>query len=402
MTPPDIEATLVELGYSDKILQGATSQTDYSFEIPAGWRLSDGDASVELNFSHSQLIDYNNSSLRVMFNNYPLAETMLTEDSALNGNIKVDLPSTQAKTGRLNKITVQARLEALSSCTALDSNWLTLNGKSMLNLIYRKQDVENPGFDTYPLPFNQQPDLTNLMFVLPETPIFDEWRQAIRISATIGQGAEGSILAPKLFLGDNWSPDMLNNHHIVAIGRPSRNTLLQAINHVLLQPFVPGSDMLEQKLNDVVLHTLPGTSLGILQITRGPEDGKHGLLAVTGTTDEGVAWAGDALRRRFVKLNKGNLAFIQEEQVTTIDTNLLTNSGAREAIATSVPGFTEVDEDVIESIEEDTTGMPTATETLDDNRPRWLIASVGLAAVLVIATLALAYWQNQRREMTDL
>ncbi|MDM8528293.1 cellulose biosynthesis cyclic di-GMP-binding regulatory protein BcsB [Anaerolineales bacterium HSG24] len=396
--PPDVSATLSKLGYSDQTMTGISTEANYNFDVPPGWRLSEGDTLFDLKFSHSQLIDFESSSLRVLFNGQPLAEMMLTEESSQNGGLQVKLPSLNTRAGRSNKITVQAHIEALDRCAALNSAWITLNGNSALNLKYLPNEVDDPDFDKFPVPFNQQTNLTNLLFVLPEAPIFIEWREAIRIAGLIGQGSDGTVFAPKLALGANWSENLLEDHHLVAIGRPSRNALLQQINDYLLQPFIVGTDMMRQKLNNVSFRSLPDTNIGVVQITTAP--GKNrALLAITGTTDEGVAWAGDALQNRFRRLGSGNLAFVGSGSTNTIDATRLSQSGMSEAVLEALPEFAEVDP-VAEPASTAAASNPDAesgtVNTASTERPQWLIALIGVAAVLIIATFALAYWQSQR------
>ncbi|MDM8531401.1 cellulose biosynthesis cyclic di-GMP-binding regulatory protein BcsB [Anaerolineales bacterium HSG25] len=394
---PNVSASLSKLGYSDQTMTGISTEASYSFDIPPGWRLSEGDTLFNLKFSHSQLIDFENSSLRVLFNGQPLAEMILTEESSQNGQLPVELPSLNTRSGRTNKITVQAHLEALDRCAALNSSWITLNGNSALNLKYLPNEVDDPDFDKFPVPFNQQTNLTNLLFVLPEAPIFIEWREAIRIAALIGQGSDGTIFAPKLALGTNWSESLLDDHHLVAIGRPSRNALLEQINDYLLQPFIVGTDMMRQELNNVSFRSLPDTNIGVVQITTAP--GKNrALLVLTGTTDEAVSWAGDALQNRFRRLGSGNLAFVGKGSSSIIDATRLTESGTSEAVLEALPEFTEAPtaDEATSAVEGDTENDTPLTITTTAERPRWLIALIGLAAVLIIATFALAYWQSQR------
>ncbi len=391
--PHTVEATLTELGYPDQVLQGLASAFNYNFEIPTGWRLAEGDY-FDLRFNHSQLINFENSSLRVLFNDKPLAEMVLDKSTAMTGSLKVNLPASRGIPGKTHKITIQTNLEGVDKCAPPKKSWLALSGQSVLHLSYLPDGLDSPGFEAFPRFFNQ-PGMSQVMFVLPERPSPDEWQQALQIATLIGQ-ASNSNFVPKLLLGNAWQKEALTNTHLIAIGRPSRNSLLQQeqVNKYLPQPFIPSSDLLEQRLNNVVMRLLPGNSLGILEVATSPWNNRASLLAVTGTTDEGVVWAGRTLTTQASKLAIGDLAFINDRNVNTIDTRQLTQKGVALAVTKLITGMAETDQG--ESPEGN--GTLGATASIEPERPTWLIPLVGVMAVLVVATLALAYWQAIRRE----
>lgn len=398
--PPTTNVTFNQVGYPDQLLKGVNSETDYSFPIPAGWRLAEG-SNIQLAFNHSQLINFDNSSLRILFNDRPIMETLLDEQSSQNGTLEVALPADQSRPGRDNTITIQTRMEALNKCGVMENNWFNLNSnQSVLNLSYRPDESVTPTFDVFARPFNQRDDLANLLFVLPADPIYVEWREAIRVAALIGKESEGEIFMPHLLLGDNWSTDMLADYHVVVIGRPTRNSLLQQLNPDLPQSFMPETDLLEQRLEEVVLRSLPNNSLGIIQLASSPYGRQKAIMVVTGTTDEGLAWAGNTLARLYYKLlSRTNLAFIKNEEIKTLNTHLLTNQGMAEAVINTIPDELNEAEPTATPVSAETPAQVEEPATITETAPpQWLIGMVGVSAILIVATLALAYWQAKRNE----
>jgi len=402
--PHNVDSSLAQLGYENPVLAGNSPTTSYNFDLPNGWRLLENSA-LELHFDHSQLINYSRSSLRVLFNGKPVAEMLLNQQTAAAGEVNVALPIDRARPGERNEITVQARLEAIDRCADLADNWFAVDAtKSKLNLSYKAEGAVTPGFEVFPRPFNQQANLADLLFVLPHDPVLAEWQQAIRLAATIGATTESSLFVPDLTLESNISDEKLSNSHLIIIGRPSRNPLMAQVNDKLPQPFIIASDLLEQQLNEVILRLMPGVSLGVLEMTRSPYNGNQGLLVVSGTTDEGVMQAGETLSQHWQRLSLGNLAFINGTEVNTLDTRDLTPQGVAEAVTGAVPELAATTDTAITptvattdtAITDTTPSTDSLTATLPPTRPAWLMPMMAVAALLVLATLALAFWQARR------
>ena len=178
--------------------------------------------------------------------------------------------------------------------------------------------------------------------------------------------------------------------------------MLRRVNAQLPQPFLPDSDLIEQKLDEVVLRLPPDVSLGYVQLIPLPWNEGRAFLALTGTSDKGVAWSVWALVSRLWEL-EGNLALVRGEEIDTIDTRKLTRSGVGIAVSTAVPELTPVapTSTPVPSIGT-TTGPVTATATLatqpsGETGPGWLIPLVATTVVVVLAIFAVAIWQARRR-----
>lgn len=393
--------TFAELGYEDRVLEGFSQESIYYFDLPIGWRLTE-EAALDLRFSHSQLLEYGISSLGVLFNNKPIATVTLSEETSLNGGLNVQLPASLSRPGERNQISVQASLKPFDVCAHLDV-WLLVSRESQLYLSHDEQQALFPLLDTYPYPFDQRSDLSDVLLVLPPEPQTEEWERALKLVASLGSASGGADLSPKVAIGDALSEGALADYHIVAVGRPSRNPLIRQINAQLPQPFQPGSDKIEQRLNDVVLRLPPDLSLGFVQLIPSPWNEARSLLAVTGTNDEGVRRAVDVLAERPWAV-KGNLSFVTAEgEVSTVDTRGLTSSGIAAAVSTAVPELTPATPTtetlsatpapLAQATPSPAYSNPTPAET---NRPGWLIPLVAAMGLAVIAIFAIALWQSRR------
>jgi hypothetical protein len=104
---------------------------------------------------------------------------------------------------------------------------------------------------------------------------------------------------------------------------------MQNHNARLPQPFVPGTDLIEQKFNAVTLRLPVDWVLGYVQIV---ETDAQVMLVVTGMSDAGVQLAANTIVLRPWQL-KGNLTFIRADgQVNTLDTRVLTQWGGAQAL----------------------------------------------------------------------
>lgn len=398
--------TLADLGYADSSPTGFFQSKTYRFNIPLTWELTQA-AYFELHFSHSRLINYESSSLSVLFNYRPITTIGLNEETSQGGVLRVELPSSLARPGETNRIDIQFRVQPLIECSNPNLLWTMIKSDSLLHLEHGRRDSQTLGLDLYPIPFDQQPDLSDILFVLPELPQPNEWEKALQLSAALGSEVDGFKIIPLVALGKVKSETELSNYHIITIGRPSRNSILQQVNAQLPQPFLPDADQIEQKLDEVVLRLPPDVSLGYLQLIPSPWNENRRLLAVTGTSDEGVAWASqlliqDDLRRQL----EGNLALIRDQELQTLDTRELLHRSLNAAVSTAVPELKPVATVTPTSasanlVTTTTTAMPIVQSPTDTHTPpSWLMPLVIATAGTVILIFAIAIWQALRRRNT--
>lgn len=415
-----VEMTFGDLGYPDQVVQGGGSiqELNYYFDVPYGWSLTN-DAFIDLHFSHSQLLDYEDSGLTVLLNLEPVTSVGFSDETANDGYVRLNLAGTNVQAGKNNRLTLEVDASMSQLCVDEGQAWVLVDSSSMIFLAHREETGLNFDLDYYPYPFHINPALTDSLFSLPDTPTAKEWEWALRLAANLGDSASGSTTSPVGTLGDGYLGKELADYHIIAVGRPSRNALTQQVNDQLPQPFLPDSDQIDQRLDDVVFRLPAGTDLGYIQMIPSPWNEMRAFVAVTGTTDRGVDWTVEVLTRQPWAIGSGNLVIVRDEQVDTIDTQRLTRGGLAVAIATAVPEATPVATGAPEAtLVATATGVaevasvvtlpssspppvssggeqrPQATE-----RPVWLIPLIVLTGLAVIAILAFAYWQARRRKI---
>lgn len=391
--------TFGDLGYVDKIIRGETSQgSPYSFFVPFGWRLSEG-AAVDLYFNHSQLLDFQNSSLSVLLNGQPMTTIGLDEKTATDGQLHLDLTEANVRTGQSNLLIVQVEMSLPGECADPDGEqaWFLIKGSSTINLAHEEEETS---FNLVNLmyPFDATESLADLLIMLPQEPTLEEWDVALNLAEVLGNSAAGRAMQPIAILGETDTPDDLADYNIIAIGRPSRQPLIQEINDQLPQPFMAGSDQIEQKLDNIIFRLPPGLDLGYLQLIASPWNETRAVLALTGTTDEGLLQAATVLARTPWLLTEGNLALIREGRTTSLETRAISSTEMAEAMTTVVPELTPV-----------ATVTPTTTPTpmpalsiaqppqVQGSRPIWLIPMIVLTGLIVVASFAIAFWQMRRR-----
>jgi uncharacterized repeat protein (TIGR01451 family) len=396
--PQATDRTFADLGYDDRALEGRSLAIDYYFHVPLSWRMTE-DAFLKLHFSHSQLINYERSSLSVLFNRHPIATVALNDETSLDGQLQVGLPPSQVDPGR-NRISIRAEMQPIDECAPLDA-WLFIDSASLIHLDHSEQASASFDLDLYPHPFDQRPDLADVLFALPPEPRLDEWRAALKLAAALGSASGGSNLVPMLAYGATWSEAELAEYHIIALGSPLRNPMLRQVNSQLPQPFQPDSNEIEQRLGRVVFRLPPGLNLGLVQLLPSPWNQERVFLAVTGTTDEGVRSSVDVLVNRYWAL-KGNLAFIRDGEVETIDTRSLMRNAVGPAIATAVPGTTSVDTSTGTPLPQPNSTPVVSSSPPDSSRagvPGWIAPLIGLNGLIVIAIVVFVLWRARKNRM---
>jgi len=405
-TTPATEMTFADLGYSDMVIKGGAGlkQVDFFFYIPYGWQLTD-DALLELYFSHSQLLDYESSGITALINNQPVQSIPFSQETATEGKMSIGLKDANVRMGQLNRLTLEIDAAQAGVCTDSDQAWVLVKDKSKITLSHNK--VVHPGLNLslYPYPFHLNANLVDLLLVLPSDPTSAELEYGLQLAASLGDSASGKAIFPAMsaMSGDNLAPYHLEDYQIIAVGRPSRNALIQRINSQLPQPFVPGTDQIDQQLDNIVFRLSPDIDLGYVQLMPSIWNEDRAILAVTGTTDKSIDQAVDILVNRPWSMKTGNLTFFTDNKVNTIDTRKLTSNGMAAVVASAIPELTPVAEAAPTSTPTREPVKPTpenpVTEeavSVGDEYPVWLILLVAATILIVIAIFAFVYWRSRR------
>jgi Bacterial cellulose synthase subunit len=400
-----LDVTLAELGYQDITITGTgLKEIYYNFDLPLGWAFTN-EAYVRLLFTHSPLLDPERSAITLFFNTTPIASVALDERNATAGELVGPLPANSSRPGRANTLLVRIQLMLPDPCADPESSesWLRIDSQSSLHLAHSEKSFANyMNLEFWPLPFIANSNLSDVLFALPENPSDIEYTQAVRISSYLGASTAQDNFQPSASLGVPSDLDR-SSHHLITVGRPTRNPLLQAANEYLPQPFWLGTDGIQQKIDDVVFHLPDNIDLGYLQFIPSPWSAEHALLAVTGTSDVGVEQAASFLVDSEQNWQlQGDLVLLKAGKAMIANLGDFTLQGQLTEIATLLPEATVVG--TATPTPRQTPVAPTlAAETTSDESTFYpqrfpylvpLVVGGGILAILVI--MIVSYIQSRK------
>ncbi len=406
------------LGYQDVTLRGYQSNgAEYRFELPWGWSLTP-DAYLNVHFAHGFQGQIKLSTLEVQLNDIPINSVPLQETNSTDAWLNVPLPNTPLTTGR-NTLKFLVPYNPERCVDDSDKQiWLTIYQNSWLYLP-RETQIESLDLGNFPLPFSRQPGLTDLVLVLPARPVQTEIEGTIRLAARLGAAAGGTGFAPQVVLGGEMIAHPWPGSNLILVGMPTSNPYIAGLNDVLPQSFYSGTNEIHQRLDSVVYRLDPQTSLGLVQLIPAPWDKDQAVLILTGTTEQGVQWAINALTDRLPSWSlKGNLAMAQDRDVRSIDTREKKPNEQVQLIATALPAMTPQPTPTplptptlppsptptpLPAQTATPTFTPTATPlvsapvTPSQARPFWLIPLLLLSILTLMAASAIMIWKSRSK-----
>lgn len=358
--------TLTDIGaLENPLLRGfGSTRYDLTFSIPAGTELTDG-AFVELLFNYSYVPIAPDASFSVLINEQPISSFLLSDrpENANNSAVATDpneqvpafyrlrapIPPSMVLEGRPNSLTFIMNTDIPSfNCNTPDNDllWFLISSNSRLHL--PRQPISNDGsanyLNTFPASFIRSRNLNDLWINLPDEPTDDELEQTMRIMSAIGQDVgNGEGLRPTLNLGALPPDTDLSRYNFIVIGRPTNNSFLAELNSIeiptgdafsnqtrrlLPQPFVEGTDEIEQVLDDVSYRVLVGYEFGILQMFDSPWFEGRKVLVVSGTGELGQRDAANILVDSAAAPSdlQGDVVFVAGTFVTFTDSSRVFNS----------------------------------------------------------------------------
>jgi hypothetical protein len=374
------DQTLADLGYNRDILERlGVSTVSYNFYLPPGQMVT-SEAFFELVMGHSALLDYARSGLVISLNGQPIGSVRFTDETASKSNniVQISIPPAATLTG-VNRLDVTAALYPIYNCS-------TQNFQNLYAVVWPESRLHLPlqpiqaggsttiALDFYPAPFNFDPTLGNLAFILPENDLV-AWRSAFNIAGFLGDRAGGSLSAPRVFFANAVTDEELAGYNLVLVGRPSQLPLVGAMNDVLPVPFAEGSDVAQERNMQVIFRIPTNVPVGYVELLPSPWNESNTVLAALGNTSQGVTWSGaalvdSALRSRLA----GNFAAVTDQQVVTADTRL-------SAVPPDGAGAAPVVPPVVE---------PSAPV----ERPAWILPAAGIAGGLAVLILLVALLRN--------
>ncbi len=312
--PDPSSFTLASLDYEDQIVYGILPQEyTFNFALPLGWQPEEAPFLV-LKFAHANIITPE-SALDVKLNNVPIGSTLLDDSNADEGELTIPLPGRLLKAGR-NRLEVTVEMELLDTdpdpCNALGNQraWTVISSQSEIFLPYRAINLP-PDLGLFPYPFSRVSGFDQTALFLPDQPPSQTFDQLIQLAVRLGSASNAKDISTQVRYASEIDQDIRQNHHLILLGRPTENSLLAEINASLPQPFVADSNILKPlAVDSVAFLPDPERDAGLLEIVESPWNEEYSLLALTGTTDEGVDLAVQTLLAQTRQL-KGNLGVVE-------------------------------------------------------------------------------------------
>lgn len=322
--------TLSHLGFEDATFYGVGEQADYdlSFFVPSNWQFTD-EPTLTLVYFDSALLASDESALTIELNGKPVSSIAIDQTSLGEHQAVIKFSPADFKPGVENYLTFKIRMQPrrTDDCGGFserDLAWIRISRASQLHLPHIESDQIEPILpllekETFLTTFAARQNLSNVWFALPEKHSKEELAGMIDIVRMFGRESDRLAFAPRVTLGPITDTSDLAPYHIIAIGQPTQNSIIPLVNDALPQPFVPGEDSLLQEVGHVVYRLPSDFSLGVAEILPSPWNVTRAIAVVSGTTQEGVGWAINALTDDKLSYSlKGDLAFVADDRLETL------------------------------------------------------------------------------------
>jgi hypothetical protein len=396
--------TFRSLGYQNVRATYFEEVLQVNFDIPPGWLINDG-MTLELHHAYSEALNSFFSNLEIGTNGFPV-KTILYGDQETSESIwtTVKIPTNLLQAGT-NVLTFRliGDYPICLSYRVAQSFWSTIFSDSYLYLPHTVVPIDFD-LDQYPYPFTLKPDLSDLLFALPAKMSMEQFQEIVHLASSLGYSAKGAQFFPQVVQGEV-APETYADHNIIVYGRPLESAVISTLNHLLPQPFIPGTDVIQQSVDNIIYQIPQNYDLGFIQLLPSPRSSEKAVLVLTGSTDSGVNWSVNALLDDQLNYKlEGNLAVLATENVIRTTNTLKVKEDILEGlIPTETPETTQPPESTPAPTatpmpEIEATPTPTSTSTpvktvsasqVSAQRPSLLWYLLGLSLVIIVATLYL-------------
>lgn len=298
-----------DLDSPDTTVQGPYEKEDLRFGLPAGWELTPG-AQVQLDLATSfsgpdvpadETVQLEGGQLELVFNGTPLTSVFLTQ--AGEQTVTASIPETALASSRNDgRHQLTLVLDSPANCRLDFQTSVEVLPSSQFILPYQ---VSSPAVDLrqFPRPIYQDSFLGDTaVIVVPESPNRAELQAALTVAAGLGQMTSGR-LALSLIPANELTQDIRSTNHLVFIGRPSGLADLEQVTFTT-PAGEAGFQALGAAKND-----------GIVQMAISPWNQGRVVLLVSGSTDEAIIKAGQALSSGSIRTtDQANVAVVTQVQ----------------------------------------------------------------------------------------
>ena len=293
------DMTLADLGAGELVFS-RPNQLDQSVEfyIPAGNQVR-ADASFDLVISHSQQLDYLNSSLQVKVNGYPAVSLRLNDNTSNQNLFTLIMPANLIRPGR-NTVEFAADLNIRNLCTPPVESvaWLRVSSDSVLHLPLETAvggSSVAKKFGDFPDAFFTGSGLNDvLLMIAPDD--FGNLEAAARLAMTLGAGAPHNSIFQLNALYSN-APDtsLASGMSTILVGKPSDFAILSDKSAFPSLVFDADNTLSSQSAVELVSKPEAGANLGYIAIRGYDSSTSRVLMAVLGNTSTGVTQAVEAV-----------------------------------------------------------------------------------------------------------
>ncbi len=241
--------------------------------------------------------------------------------------LRAPIPRTGINPGATNNLIIAINVSGDWNCYPpdADTGWVTILGDSKLGLMREplQVDTTNMLVADFPAPFNDQYNLQDVWVSLSANPTMAEVSQAMQVMSRLAsQVSGGDSFVPRVSVGDLPEGIDLSQYDFMIFGRNTTNPFMASLNDSLPQPFVENSDEVLQILDDVVYRMPFGYEIGLLQVLPSPWNPDRTILVISGTGPTGQADAAAAFSEyRFGAFGLGgDVVFISGTSSSPVNT----------------------------------------------------------------------------------
>lgn len=310
--------TFEKYGYVDTTAWGTTEQTiTYSLPFATSWKVIE-DVNLRLHFAHSDSANLGESYLTVEVNGTPAGTVSLTSENAEDAWADLVLPARLFDFGD-NSITILSNIflpdtyhDSRFDCLDDDTTaaWVVVFADSEMTVpLGPSSDILS--INEFPYAFIGNSDLSDFGMVLPDASDATINKLVIRLSEFLGHYLNSEGIDLRVYTPAELASESEKPAYLMLLGTPTWNSEIAKLNDRLPQPFEEGTNIPVTQ-TDIVQTNTRNADIGYLEALISPEG--YPILIATGTTDQGIVWAVDALMDTTnIKNLYGDLALTRAE-----------------------------------------------------------------------------------------
>lgn len=293
-----LTVSMAELGYQNQSVSGTQEQTiQYSLPISALWNV-DSEAWLDLHFSHSEMINRDQSTVSVLVNGIPIASFELASDNADDGYKEIRIPLRYLEVGE-NIISLKVKMTfsdeamAMEESCSLDTTpraWFIASSDTTIRFPNVSQQTPL-NLSNFPYGFVEPFTFKGFAFGMPATTDSVGLNALANIAVAIGKATLGNPASIDLLpLGEDLSP--FNEYsHVFLLGTID-TMVTESLNTYLPVPLDVGTGLPQSDNTLLILETAAGTR-AYLQTFKDDEANIYLVLAADDV--QGMAVAGELL-----------------------------------------------------------------------------------------------------------